>query len=89
MFSGQEKSTILRFTTEMENVQKISRKKIIWRGLLNSITQTIPGMAYGVALAYGGFMVAEKEIHYKYVMRYSKTNQLNMRNKKSYKNGSL
>lgn len=89
MFSGQEKSIISRFTTEMENVQKIARKKIIWRGLLNSITQAIPGMAYGVALAYGGYMVAEKEIHYEYVMRYSQTNQLNIKNKKSNNNGFL
>ncbi|XP_055326893.1 multidrug resistance protein homolog 65-like [Sitodiplosis mosellana] len=65
----QEKSTISRFTSEMENVQKISRKKVIWRGLLNSITQAIPGLAYGFALAYGGYRVAERELHYKYVIR--------------------
>lgn len=53
----------------MENVQRISRKKIILRGLLNSTTQAIPGLAYGFALAYGGYMVANDEIHYKYVIR--------------------
>ena len=53
----------------MENVQRIARKKTMWRGLLNSITQVIPGVAYGVALCYGGFMVANDELHYKNVIR--------------------
>lgn len=69
VFLGQEKSTIARFTREMENVQRIARKKIIWRGLLNSTTQAIPGLAYGFALSYGGYMVADGEMHYKYVIR--------------------
>lgn len=54
----------------METVRKISRKKIAWRGLLNSITQVIPGAAYGVALFYGGYMIANREIEYKYVIRW-------------------
>lgn len=69
MFLGQEKSTIARFTREMENVHRIARKKIVWRGLLNSTTQAIPGLAYGFALSYGGYMVANGEMHYKYVIR--------------------
>lgn len=68
-FVGQEKATILRFVKEMENVQKIARKKTLWRGLLNSITQAIPGAAYGVAYCYGGFMVANGEIQYQNVIR--------------------
>lgn len=59
----------MRFTKEMMNVQRIARKKATWRGLLNSITQVIPGAAYGFALCYGGFMVANNEIHYKNVIR--------------------
>lgn len=53
----------------MEIVQKISRKKIAWRGMLNSITQIIPGVAFGVGLCYGGIMVSNNEIHYKNVIR--------------------
>lgn len=42
----------------------------MWRGLLNSITQMIPTAAYGVAICYGGVLVAHHEIHYKHVIRY-------------------
>lgn len=67
---GQEKSTIARFTAEMEKVQRIARKKIVWRGLLNSATQAISfGLTYGLALSYGGYLVAESELHYKQVIR--------------------
>lgn len=59
----------MRFTNEMDTVRKISQKKLVWRGLLNSITQIIPGFAYGVAMCYGGFMVADGEIEYKYIVR--------------------
>lgn len=73
---GQEKSTISRFTREMENVQRIGRKKIVWRGLLNSVTQAISfGLTYGFALSYGGYMVAHGEIHYKEVIRYDKLDE--------------
>lgn len=55
----------------MENVQRIARKKIVWRGLLNSTTQAISfGLTYGFALSYGGYLVANGEIHYKQVIRY-------------------
>lgn len=67
--TGQEKATISQFTKEMKTVQQIARKKTLWRGLFNSITQIIPGISYGLALCYGGFMVANGDIHYKYVIR--------------------
>lgn len=67
--AGQEEASILRFGKEMETVRKISRRKMIWRGLLNSITQMIPTLAYGFAFWYGGYMIANGEIHYKYVIR--------------------
>lgn len=53
----------------MKNVQRIARKKTMWRGLLNSITQIIPGVAYGVGLCYGGFMVANNEIEYQSIIK--------------------
>lgn len=69
LIAGQEEATISRFVREMDNVQRIARKKTMWRGLLNSITQVIPGAAYGVALCYGGYMVADGEIQYQNVIR--------------------
>lgn len=68
-FIGQEQSMIERFTNEMEKVRKISRKKVAWRGVLNSIMQVIPGLAYGFGLSYGGYLVVNREIEYKNVIR--------------------
>lgn len=67
---GQEKHMIARFAVEMERVEKVARRKIIFRGLVNSFSQAIPFLAYTAALCYGGFMVANDEIHYKYIIRY-------------------
>lgn len=61
---------IARFAVEMERVEKVARRKIIFRGLVNSFSQAIPFLAYTAALCYGGFMVANDEIHYKYIIRY-------------------
>lgn len=69
LISGQEKYMIERFTKEMISVQQLSRKKIIFRGLVNSFSQSVPLLAYAVALGYGGYMVASKEIEYKEIVR--------------------
>lgn len=68
-FTGQENASISRFFKEMENVQQIARKRSLWRGLLNSLTQIIPGIAYGAALYVGGFMVANNELSVEKVIR--------------------
>lgn len=60
---------IERFTREMANVERLSRKKIIFRGLVNSFSQAVPLLAYAVALGYGGYMVAKEEIAYKEIVR--------------------
>ncbi|XP_031626047.1 multidrug resistance protein homolog 65 [Contarinia nasturtii] len=65
----QEKYMIDRYVTEMTKVSKMIRKKIIWRGLVNSAAQSIPFFAYAAALCYGGFLVANGEIHFKNVIK--------------------
>lgn len=60
---------IQRFVNEMVRVERLGRKKIIFRGLVNSFSQAIPLLAYAIALCYGGFMVANDEIHYKEIVR--------------------
>lgn len=60
---------IVRFVSEMERVEQLAGKKIRYRGLVNSFSQAIPLLAYGIALCYGGFMVANNEIHYKDIVR--------------------
>lgn len=68
-FSGQEKYMIERYTNEMTRVEKLIRKKIVWRGLVNSVAQSIPFLAYAVALCYGGFLIANKEIEFQNVIK--------------------
>lgn len=60
---------IQRFENEMVGVEMLGRKKIIFRGLVNSFSQAIPQLAYAVALCYGGFMVAYNEISYEGIVR--------------------
>ncbi|XP_031622750.1 multidrug resistance protein homolog 65-like [Contarinia nasturtii] len=67
----QEKYMIGRYEAEMAKVSKIIRKKIMWRGLVNSTTQSIPYFAYAAALCYGGLLVAYGEIHFKNVIKVS------------------
>lgn len=66
---GQEKPMIARYISEMMKVKKIIQRKTIWRGLVNSIAQSIPFFGYAVALCYGGFLVAHGEIHFKIVIK--------------------
>lgn len=61
---------IERYVSEMTKVSSIIRKKIIWRGLVNSLAQSIPFFGYAVALCYGGFLIADGEIHFKNVIKY-------------------
>lgn len=60
---------IERYVTEMTKLAVMSRKKIMWRGLINSTAQTIPFFAYAIALCYGGFLIANGEIHFKNVIK--------------------
>lgn len=71
LFTGREKEVIRNFSREMSNVESLILKKLQWRGLINSISQSIPFLFYGIALFYGGIMVAKKQISYKDVIRYS------------------
>lgn len=61
---------IERYVGEISKVESIIRKKIIWRGTVNSTAQSIPFFGYAVALCYGGFLVANGEMHFKNVIKY-------------------
>lgn len=60
---------INRYVIEMDKVESIIRKKLIWRGSINSISQCIPLFGYAAALCYGGYLVAYGEIHFKNVIK--------------------
>lgn len=68
-FVGQEKYMIERYVNEMTKVESIIRKKIMWRGLVNSVAQSIPFFGYAAALCYGGILIAHGEIHFKNVIK--------------------
>lgn len=60
---------IARYMSEMAHAQKVVRNKIIWRGFVNSLAQSIPFFAYAIALYYGGLLIADGEIHFKNVIK--------------------
>lgn len=61
---------IERYVVETTKVESIMRKKVVWRGVVNSTAQSIPFFAYAIALCYGGFLVANEEVHFKNVIKY-------------------
>ncbi|XP_055308357.1 multidrug resistance protein homolog 65-like [Sitodiplosis mosellana] len=67
----QEKYMIERYVTEFTKVASITRKRIAWRGFVYTISQTIPFLGYAITLCYGGFMVADKEIPFKDIIKIS------------------
>lgn len=69
VFAGQEPHVIRRYVREMNKVEAMIRKKLIWRGLVSSTAQAIPIFGYGVTLYYGGLMVANEEIHFKNIIK--------------------
>lgn len=58
-----------RYEAEIMNAHKVVRKKLAWRGVVNSFSQSIPFFAYAVALYYGGLLVADREIHFENVIK--------------------
>lgn len=58
-----------RYANEMMRAEKIMQKKIRWRGLVNSLAQSIPFFAYVIALCYGGYLVAQKQIEFQNVIK--------------------
>lgn len=66
---GQEKHMIDRYIIEMKKVSSLIRKKLIWRGLVNSIAQSVPLFGDTIAICYGAFLVANGEIHFKNVIK--------------------
>lgn len=64
---------IERYTKEMTHVEQLIRKKIVWRGLVNSFAQVTPLIAYAYAFYYGSFLIASKELHFKNVIKLVQT----------------
>lgn len=68
-FLEQEKYMIERFVTDMMKVQSIVRKKIMWRGIVNSTAQSFSSLFYAFTLYFGSFLVFSGEIHFKNLLK--------------------
>lgn len=66
---GQERQILDRYTKELFKAEEASRKKIRYRGVVYSLGQAIPGVAYAMAFMYGGILVANGEIEYKTIIK--------------------
>lgn len=53
---------ISRYETEIDKVEAFFKKKTLWRGLVSSVSYAVGFLTYNFTLAYGGFLVADKEI---------------------------
>lgn len=60
----QEIPLVSRYSTAILNVENAVRKKMLFRGLVFSIGQSIPFLAYAIALYYGGYLVVDDNIPY-------------------------
>lgn len=60
---------IERYTSEMTRAEELIRKKIVWRGLVNSLQQCIGFFAYAGVLYYSSYLIAAQEIHFKNVIK--------------------
>lgn len=59
-----------RYAAETVKMSTLVRKKIAWRGMANSLAETIPTFANAFTLCYGGYLVAHGEMHFKNVIKW-------------------
>lgn len=60
---------IRRFEKEMICVESHIRKKTMLRGLVCTVSESIPVSAFALAVFYGAHLIAAQEIHFKNVIK--------------------
>lgn len=60
---------INQYAAETVKMSTLVRKKIAWRGMANSLAESIPTLANALTLCYGGYLVANGEMHFKNVIK--------------------
>lgn len=60
---------IQRFEKEMTCVENHIRTKTMLRGLVCTVSESIPVSAFALAVCYGAHLIAAKEIHFKNVIK--------------------
>lgn len=66
---NQETSMIARYIKIISNVEKIVRKKTMFRGLVSACGQSMPFLAYALALYYGGILVAQRDVLFQNIIK--------------------
>lgn len=60
---------IERYINEMKHAEKLIQKKFVWRGLVNSLSQSVSSFVFAGAMYYGSCLIATKELHFKNVIK--------------------
>ncbi|XP_067631071.1 multidrug resistance protein homolog 49 isoform X2 [Eurosta solidaginis] len=68
---GQERHVLERYCEQVNKADKACRKKLRFRGVVYALGQTTPLLAYGVALSYGGTLVADHGLPYQNIIKVS------------------
>ncbi|CAG5040909.1 unnamed protein product [Parnassius apollo] len=69
-FCGEE-GVLNRYREAGMSARTTARRSLRWRGCVFSFGQTAPFAGYALSLWYGGVLVANKEVHYKNVIKVS------------------
>ncbi|XP_068623038.1 multidrug resistance protein homolog 49-like [Battus philenor] len=69
-FCGEE-SVVARYQTAGSSAAATERRSRRWRGMVFSFGQTAPVAGYALSLWYGGVLVANRDVHYKSVIKVS------------------
>lgn len=69
ILEGQEPHMIERFISEMNKIECVIRKKVFWRGIVQSSARAIPLLIAAPTFSYGGYMIAKEEIHFTSIIK--------------------
>ncbi|XP_034103966.1 multidrug resistance protein homolog 65 [Drosophila albomicans] len=69
----REEELIKVYDEEVDRYQQQIKKRLRWRGLVNSMGTTLMFFGYAVTLTYGGFMCAEGRIIFPVIMKIANT----------------
>lgn len=65
----REKQVIDKYSDEVQSIEKMLKKKLRLRGLINSFGQSIPFAGYAAALCYGGVLVSEGRVPFQNIIK--------------------
>lgn len=66
----REEDLIKVYNAEVERYRSEIKKKLRYRGLINSLGMSLMFFGYAVTLTYGGYMCADGRIKFENIMKY-------------------